>query len=147
MHITGNVLTEIKKFKDCEFNLIFTDPPYNLGSQWVIKENGKPDVKGKAVDFMNNKWEGLTGSDLESLFKDFIRVLKYGGYCVFAGQMRQAMSFQYYAINAGFDMIEPIYSYNISNFPKSLNIEKKLLSDCEKQLKEEYGLENIEWED
>lgn len=146
MNITGNVIEEIKKLEECSQNIIFCDPPYNLGSIWQIDDNGKPNIKGKVVDFMNNKWEGLTGEDLESMFIDFYRILKHGGYCVFAGQMRQALAFQYYAIAAGFEMIEPIYSYNISNFPKSLNIEKKLLSDCEKQLKEIHELENIEWE-
>lgn len=126
MIINGDVLEEIKKYEDCSYSMIFSDPPYNLGTVWEIKENGKPDVKGKAIDFMNNKWEGLTGNDLEQMFKDFYRILKHGGYCVFAGQMRQAMAFQYYAIASEFTIIEPIFSYSISNFPKALDVSKSL---------------------
>lgn len=125
MNITGNVLIEIKKLPDFSQDIIFGDPPYNLGSEWYMAENGKPDIKGKAADFMG-KWNGLTGPELELMFQEFFRVLKYGSYCVFAGQMRQAMPFQYYAIAAGFDMIEPIYSYSISNFPKALDVGKAL---------------------
>ena len=146
MNIVGNVLEEIQGLDEFSQDIIFSDPPYNLGSQWQIGENGKPDVKGKAVDFMNNKWEGLTGQDLELMFNEFFRVLKHGGYVVFAGQMRQTMAFQYYAIASGFECMESIYSFSISNFPKSLNIEKKLLSDCKKQLIEVHGIEDIEWE-
>jgi hypothetical protein len=125
MHITGDVIQELKKFEENSFNIIFSDPPYNLGSNWYIREDGHPDIKGKHSDFMS-KWDGLDAEKLESMFFDFKRVLKHGGFCVFAGQMRQAMAFQYYAIKAGFDMIEPLYSFNISNFPKSLNVSKAL---------------------
>lgn len=125
MNITGDVLKEIKKLNDCSQNIIFTDPPYSLGNITYIDKNNKPQYKGKSSDFMS-AWAGLTGSDIEQMFVNFYRVLKHGGFVVFAGQMRQAMTFQYYAISAQFECMESIYSFNISNFPKSLDVGKAI---------------------
>lgn len=41
-----NVLEKVKSYSDFEFNLIFWDPPYNLSTQWVVGDDGKPEVKG-----------------------------------------------------------------------------------------------------
>ena len=48
----GDCLELMKKLPDNSIDLIFTDGPYALGSEVIIKPDGKPDYK-KAVDFMN----------------------------------------------------------------------------------------------
>jgi len=136
MDIIGDVLEEVKKIKNCSQNIIFSDPPYNLGSKWEINNNFKPEIKGNAVDFMNKNWKGLSGSYLEIMFQEFFRILKFGGFCVFSGQMRQALPFIYYAINANFEIIESVYSFSIANFPKAMNVSKNLKKFLDKVDKE-----------
>jgi site-specific DNA-methyltransferase (adenine-specific) len=50
----GDCLELMKKLESNSIDLIFTDPPYALGSEIIIRKNGKPDYK-KAIDFMNKK--------------------------------------------------------------------------------------------
>ena len=68
----------LPQLDDFSSDLIFADPPYNLGSEIIIKPDGKPEYK-KAVDFMG-KWEAFTGADWEQFFKEAFRTLKYGGW-------------------------------------------------------------------
>ena len=58
----------LKSLPDKSVDLIFTDPPYALGSEVIIREDGKPDYK-KAVDFMN-KWDQPDGKFWEEWFKE-----------------------------------------------------------------------------
>lgn len=88
---------DMKEHKDNFFNLIFCDPPYQLGTQWEIdKRTGKPKVKGKSKDFMN-KWEGLDENDLNLFFEQSFRTLKQGGFLLMFGLDRQLMPLEYYA--------------------------------------------------
>ena len=48
----GDCLELMKGLGDNSVDLIFCDPPYALGSEVIIKPDGKPEYK-KAVDFMN----------------------------------------------------------------------------------------------
>jgi DNA modification methylase len=50
--INGDCLEVLRGLPDNSIDLIFTDPPYALGSEVIIRKDGKPDYK-KAVDFMN----------------------------------------------------------------------------------------------
>jgi DNA modification methylase len=50
----GDCLELLKTLPDCSIDLIFCDPPYALGSEVIIKPDGKPDYK-KAVDFMKKQ--------------------------------------------------------------------------------------------
>jgi len=49
----------LKQKPDCYADILFQDPPYALGSEVIIRKDGKPDYK-KAVDFMN-KWDMPNG--------------------------------------------------------------------------------------
>lgn len=111
--------------KDNSVDIIYTDPPYNLSTKWEIKPNGKPDVKGSAKDFML-KWEGLDGSKLELLFKEFNRILKHGGRAIVFGIDRQIFPFEYYACLAGLQQQESLYWYFISAMPKATDLSKQL---------------------
>jgi len=124
MIITGDVFEQIAQAKDTEYHTIFCDPPYNLASEFEII-NGHPEIKGKAVDFMD-KWEGLDGVALDKMFTEFFRVLKFGGYCVMFGMDRQAWAFQYYAVKAGFEVCQSLQWFFISSFSKGSNGSKKV---------------------
>lgn len=126
MVINDDIFEVLPKIEDNSQNLIFSDPPYNLGSQWQIQEDNKVEVKGKAVDFMNNKWEGLTGEQLEVMFQEFYRILKYGGFCCMWSLNRQHLPFLYYANKAGFEQLQSINSFFISSFPKAMDLSKAL---------------------
>lgn len=63
--ITGNSAQVLKKFPDNSVDLIFTSPPYNFGLDYDNHEDG-------------TNWNDYFDK-LFSVFKECIRVLKYGG--------------------------------------------------------------------
>lgn len=141
MNINCNsVLEDTKQYDDCFFNTIFCDPPYNLGSTWIIRDNGNPVIK-QSQDFMN-KWNAFGEKEWETFFKESYRILKYGGFCIMFGIDRQLFPMQYYAVNAGFEIQQSLYWYFCSSFPKSADagkmIDKRL--GCEREvIKKEKG--------
>jgi DNA modification methylase len=120
----GDCLELMKTLPDNSIDLIFCDPPYALGSEVIIKPNGKPDYK-KAVDFMN-KWDQPDGTFWEKWFCEAKRVLKHGGHCLMFGMDRQLWFNCYYANYAGFTQKQSLYWYFISNFPKASDLSKNL---------------------
>lgn len=122
--INNNCNEYFKELQDNSVDLIFTDPPYALGSEVIIREDGKPDYK-KAVDFMD-KWEQPDGRFWEQWFKEAYRVLKYGGKIIMFGMDRQIMLNKYYACLSGFDESQSLYWFSISSFPKSLDLSKMI---------------------
>jgi DNA modification methylase len=129
--VKSDCLELIKTCSDYEFDIVYSDPPYALGSEIVIREDGKVDYK-KAVDFMN-KWKMPGGDWWEEWFKESYRVLKCGGYCIMFGMDRQLLMPKYYAHLAGFKEKQSIYWYFLQNFPKSSDLSKNI----EKNLKVE----------
>jgi site-specific DNA-methyltransferase (adenine-specific) len=120
----GDCLELMKKLPDNSIDLIFCDPPYALGSEVIIKPDGKPDYK-KAVDFMN-KWDQPDGIFWEEWFIEAKRVLKHGGHCLMFGMDRQLWFNCYYANLSGFTQKQSLYWYFISNFPKASDLSKNL---------------------
>ena len=114
----------LKSQADFENDIIFADPPYALGSEIIIRKDGKVDY-AKASDFMN-KWEMPTGVFWEAWFKEAYRTLKHGGYLLMYGMDRQLLLFKYYASLAGFQEQQSIYWYYISNFPKATDLSKMI---------------------
>jgi site-specific DNA-methyltransferase (adenine-specific) len=114
----------LSKFKEYEFDVIFADPPYALGSEVIIRKDGKVDY-AKASDFMN-KWEMPTGDYWEKWFINAYRTLKHGGWLIMYGMDRQTLLFKYYASLAGFDEQQSLYWYFISNFPKATDLSKMI---------------------
>jgi len=114
----------IKQLKDLDTDIIYSDPPYALGSEIIVRPDGKVDYK-KAVDFMN-KWKMPDGYFWEEWFKESFRTLKHGGYCIMFGLDRQLLLFKYYAHLAGFTEHQSLYWYTISGFPKASDISKNL---------------------
>ncbi len=122
--ITSDSLEYLKLFNDYQADILFCDPPYALGSEVIIRQDGKVDYK-KASDFMN-KWEMPTGDYWEKWFIEAYRTLKYGGYLIMYGMDRQLLLFKYYASLAGFQEQQSIYWYYISNFPKATDLSKMI---------------------
>jgi len=120
----GDCLELMKKLPDNSIDLIFCDPPYALGSEVIIKPDGKPDYK-KAVDFMN-KWDQPDGIFWEEWFIEAKRVLKHGGHCLMFGMDRQLWFNCYYANLSGFTQKQSLYWYFISNFPKASDLSKMI---------------------
>jgi site-specific DNA-methyltransferase (adenine-specific) len=114
----------LTKFSEYEFDIIFADPPYALGSEVIIRKDGKVDY-AKASDFMN-KWEMPTGEYWEKWFINAYRTLKHGGWLIMYGMDRQTLLFKYYASLAGFDEQQSLYWYFISNFPKATDLSKMI---------------------
>jgi len=124
-----DVLDDIKDIADKDINIIFSDPPYSLGSEIYIDKDGKPKYR-QARDFMD-KWE--FGADKwEMFFKQAFRVLKHGGFCLLFGMDRQLFLIQYYAQLAGFEIMQSMYWYFCSSFPKA--------TDCSKQIDKRLGM-------
>lgn len=124
MITTKDSLEFLKEQKDFAFDINYSDPPYALGSEIIIRPDGKYDYK-KATDFMN-KWEMPTGEYWESWFEESFRTLKHGGYCIMYGMDRQLPMFQYYAIKSGFQVRQSMYWYFISSFPKATDLSKMI---------------------
>jgi len=124
MITTKDSLKFLKEQKDYAFDINYSDPPYALGSEIIIRPDGKYDYK-KATDFMN-KWEMPTGEYWESWFEESFRTLKHGGYCIMYGMDRQLPMFQYYAIKSGFQVRQSMYWYFISSFPKATDLSKMI---------------------
>lgn len=114
----------VKQLKDLDTDIIYSDPPYALGSEIIVRPDGKVDYK-KATDFMN-KWKMPDGYFWEEWFKESFRTLKYGGYCIMFGLDRQLLLFKYYAHLAGFTEHQSLYWYFISNFPKASDLSKNI---------------------
>lgn len=122
--INANCLDVLKETAANSQDLIFCDPPYALGSDVIIRKDGKPDYR-KAVDFMA-KWQQPDGYFWEQWFNEAFRVLKYGGRVVMFGMDRQIMLNKYYACFAGFAEQQSLYWYTISGFPKSADLAKNI---------------------
>ena len=119
-----NCLDTMSVMSDCFVDLIFTDPPYGLGSKIIIRPDGKPDY-AKASDFMD-KWDMPTGKFWETWFAEAFRVLKFGGHCLMFGMDRQLLIYKYYANLAGFNENQSLYWYQAQSFPKSSDLSKNL---------------------
>jgi DNA modification methylase len=122
--IQKDSLEFLRTFNDFEFHILYADPPYQLGSEIIIRNDGKVDYK-KSIDFMS-KWDGLSGEYWEHWFKEAYRTLKHGGYLLMFGMDRQLLLFKYYAALAGFQEQQSLYWYYISNFPKATDLSKMI---------------------
>ena len=134
---TSDSVEFLKKIDDYGLDIIYCDPPYALGSEIIIRADGKVDYS-KASDFMD-KWSMPDGYYWESWFKEAFRSLKYGGRVIMFGMDRQLLLFKYYAKLAGFQETQSLYWFFISNFPKASDLSKMI----DKNLGEEREIKNI----
>ncbi len=122
--ITSDSREFLKTFNEYEFDIIFADPPYALGSEVIVRKDGKVDY-AKASDFMD-KWDMPTGDYWEQWFIEAFRTLKHGGVLLMYGMDRQTLLFKYYASLSGFEEHQSLYWYYISNFPKATDLSKMI---------------------
>jgi DNA modification methylase len=137
MITTSDSLQFLTTKQEHEFNILYADPPYALGSSVIVRPDGKVDYH-KASDFMS-KWEMPTGDYWEKWFKEAHRVLKNGGWLIMFGIDRQLLLFKYYALLAGFEEQQSLYWYFISNFPKATDLSKMIEKNAGVEVKEGVG--------
>jgi len=92
--LNNDCLAEMRKMADNSIDILFTDPPYALGSEVIIRKDGKPDYK-KAVDFMN-KWKQPDGTFWEAWFIEAMRILKHGGRVIMFGMCNIYLQYLFY---------------------------------------------------
>lgn len=102
----SDCLDILKKMPSCSIEAMISDPPYG-------------------IKFMGKEWD----IDLPSLeiWKEILRVLKYGGFCAFTFSPRQDMQRVLYnrLVEAGFDInYSPLYWSTFQGFPKCGNFSK-----------------------
>ena len=105
--LKGDCLQKLKELPDNSIDAIVTDPPYELG-------------------FMGKAWDSTGIAYSVQLWKECLRVLKYGGHLVAFSGSRTVFPMGVAIADAGFevrDMISWIYT---SGFPKSLDISKAI---------------------
>jgi DNA modification methylase len=117
-------LERLKTQADCSADILYCDPPYALGSEIIIRPDGKVDYN-KASDFMSKR-EMPTGIWWEEWYKEAHRVLKHWWHCLMFGMDRQLLLFKYYASLAGLTEKQSLYWYFISNFPKATDLSKQI---------------------
>jgi DNA modification methylase len=137
MITTSDSLQFLTTKQEHEFNILYADPPYALGSSVIVRPDGKVDYH-KASDFMS-KWEMPTGDYWDKWFKEAHRVLKNGGWLIMFGIDRQLLLFKYYALLAGFEEQQSLYWYFISNFPKATDLSKMIEKNAGVEVKEGVG--------
>ena len=134
----------MKQLDATSINILYTDPPYNMDSRYIIDSAGHYVFKGKGSDFMG-KWQAMDGRWWEQYFKEADRILKHGGFIIMHNIDRQSDMWTYYARRTGFMPLQKLYWLFISNFPKAtdvaLMIDKKLgvKRDIEKTTTEGWG--------
>jgi site-specific DNA-methyltransferase (adenine-specific) len=120
----GDNIESLKKLPDNSVDSIVSDPPYGLS-------------------FMNKRWD----YDVPSVefWKEVYRVLKPGGHVLSFGGTRTYHRMVVNIEDAGFEIRDQIMWLYGSGFPKSLNIQKTILKDLEKELKEKHNIKDVIW--
>lgn len=140
MILKGDCLALVKTLEDNSVDCIISDPPYFLGSKWIIDNTGQYIFEKRGRDFLG-KWEVGDGYWWNELLREFYRVLKPNGYCVLFSMDRQSDMVLYNARLNNFLVKQRLYWMYLSNFPKvvdaSLAIDKRL-----KQKREVIGMRN-----
>ena len=103
--IHGDCLEEMKTIPDGSIDLVLTDPPYELG-------------------FMGKSWDNTGIANNVKMWREVLRVLKPGGYCLSFGGTRTYHRMACAIEDAGFEIRDMINWCYGSGFPKSLNIGK-----------------------
>ncbi|TXI86675.1 MAG: site-specific DNA-methyltransferase [Chryseobacterium sp.] len=124
MLLHDDCLNVMSTMPDHSVDLIFTDPPYGVGSKVVIRADGKPDYK-RAIDFAD-RWDMPDGNFWELFFREAFRVLKYGGHILMFALDRQSFLFKYYAHLNQLIEGQSLYWFFASDFPKSTDLSKQL---------------------
>ena len=127
--IQGDCKLELAKLPENSIDCMVTDPPYGY-------------------EFMGKDWDRVVISS--DIWRECLRVLKPGAFAFIMCAPRQdvlakmIVNLQETGFETNFTSLYWTYA---SGFPKSMNVERKLLKDIEAELKTKYSLENVEWEE
>jgi len=103
----GNCLDIMDQFPDNHFDVIITDPPYEL-------------------NFMNKKWDNSGIAFQASTWEKALRLLKPGGYLAAFGASRTNHRLICAIEDAGFIIKDSLLWVTSQGFPKSMNISKAI---------------------
>lgn len=123
--IHTDCLDGLKTLADNSIDAIITDPPYWLGSRFVIDESGQ--YVGSMTDCKHtgSTWKVGDGRWVEQLMREFFRVLKHGGYALTFSIDRLVDLPTYNARKAGFDVCQSIYWKFKQGMPKGTSSRKR----------------------
>jgi DNA modification methylase len=114
------------KLEEHSVNILYSDPPYNMGSIYEIdKVTGHYEFVGVGSDFMS-KWDAMSGVWWDSWFSKVNRIVKEGGFVVLHNIDRQSDMWSYYARRNGFMPLQKLYWLFLDNFPKGVDLGLKL---------------------
>lgn len=117
-----DALKFMKKQQSGKYDLIYTDVPYNMGSEYIIdKRTGHYKFKGKGSDFMK-QWEAFDGIWWDDFFKEAYRILKPGGFFITHNIDRQSDMWTYYARRNNFLPTQKLYWLFIASFAKGIDV-------------------------
>lgn len=104
MILNGDCIEILRdKIPDNSIDCIITDPPYNLG-------------------FMGKDWDKTGIAENPDTWKEFLRVLKPGGYCLAFGGSRTFHRMAFAMEIGGFEIRDTVMWLYGSGMPKSMNI-------------------------
>lgn len=132
MLLRGDCIELMRAMDENSVDAIVTDPPYDLTS-------------GGTGGFMGKQWDGTGIAFDPATWRELLRVLKPGGYLLSFGGSRTYHRMAVAIEDAGFEMVQTSYWISGSGFPKSLSPLKKMVSDIERQLREQGVSGVIEW--
>lgn len=125
----GNNLDAFKKLKDNSVHSVVTDPPYGLSKEpdifkmlgaWLNNTTYHHKYKG----FMQKEWDSFVPQP--ETWKEALRVLKPGGFCVaFFGTRTYDIGVLAMRL-AGFEIRDQIVWVHSTGFPKATDISKQL---------------------
>jgi DNA modification methylase len=123
--IQGDSRVEMAKMKECSIDAIVTDPPYGLSegldvSQLLGHWMDGTEYEGTKAGFMEKDWDSCVPSP--GLWREALRVLKPGGYCLAFGGSRTAHLTQLSLQLAGFDIRDTLVWHHVQGLPKSRSL-------------------------
>ena len=126
----GDCFVEIPKLEDDSLDLVLTDFPYG-------------------INFMGKDWDNTEEGFFFKVGKGLLPKMKAGSFLVTTFTPRMDMLWRCLSEleKAGFEMkTSPMFWNYHTGFPKASDIKKSALKGIEKQLKEKYKIEKVEWD-
>ena len=128
--IQGDCFEEVPKLEDNSLDLVLTDFPYG-------------------ISFMGKDWDNTEEGFFYKTGKALLPKMKAGSFLVTTFTPRMDMLWRCLSEleKAGFEMkTSPMFWNYHTGFPKASDIKKSALKGIEKQLKEKYKIEKVEWD-
>ena len=128
--ILGDCLEKLKELPDESVDLVLTDFPYG-------------------ISFIGKDWDSVKEDFYFKVASELFPKLKDGSFLVTTFTPRQDMLWRFLRDleKAGFELKHSgMYWLYATGFPKAMDVNKSALKAVEKQLKDKYKIEKVEWE-